>query len=434
MSQRTMADEALAARLPTTLPEALRVAAREHGHVRLVFHGSASVAEATVAEIHRRACAVAAGLGAMGVGRGEVVAVQLPHRVEEAVAHVAVLLRGAVLMPLDLSWSAAEVRRVLRSSRAAMLITSAWRSHDVLRVRHARDGLPHLRHVVAVTGTWPTAGVPADGLEWETLERFRPLPPETMSRAGDAALLIHTPTSRGGRSRGVLHTHASLRAELALTGAVAAGVGRHVHLASPTSGDLAGTTALLRALVTGVRSVFLERWDSVTALRALHRHHVTSAALSRFHLAGLLDAAARSRDGLAGLAECRVLGGVTRAVVEEADRAGVAAYGGYGRAEHPTIALGSPRDALHLRSAGTGRLLPGNEVRIVDAAGEEVPAGREGHILSRGPALFQGYLERFAEPLTADGWFPTGDRGALDSDGRLRMTGVFQPEGAADAA
>ncbi|WP_413796915.1 AMP-binding protein [Streptomyces iranensis] len=438
MSRQSIPADVLGARLASSSPVGLRVAALEHGHARLVFHGAASVAEVTVAELHRRADSVAAGFAALGVGRGDVVAVQLPHRVEEAVAHAAVLLRGAVLMPLDLAWDAGEVARALRRSRAVALITSAWRSHDVLRARNAADGLPHLRHVVAVTGTWPMAGVPADGLEWETLERFRPLPPEPTARPDDVALLLHAPATRATPSRAVLHTHASLSAELA-TMPPAGDIRRHVHLAPPGSGDLAGTTALLRALVTGLPTVFLERWDAHAAVELVHRHRVTSAALSRFHLAGLLDAAARGGDGSAGMAECHVLGAITLAVVEQAERAGVAAYGGYGRVEHPTIAVGSPRDPLCLRGTEGGRLLPGSEVRIVDSTGRDVPPGQEGRILSRGPELFLGYLEQSGEPLTADGWstgtadgwFATGDHGALDTEGRLCLSRVARPEGPA---
>jgi non-ribosomal peptide synthetase component E (peptide arylation enzyme) len=66
--------------------------------------------------------------------------------------------------------------------------------------------------------------------------------------------------------------------------------------------------------------------------------------------------------------------------------------------------------------------LPGNEVRIVDAEGRDLPPGQEGHILSRGPELFAGYLDEAEGFLTPDGWFPAGDRGALDGDGLLRVS------------
>ncbi|UTP37643.1 hypothetical protein [Streptomyces rapamycinicus] len=74
--------------------------------------------------------------------------------------------------------------------------------------------------------------MPADGLEWETLERFRPLPPGTTAHPDDVALLLHTPPTRATPPRAVLHTHASLSAELA-TMPPAGDTRRHVHLAPP---------------------------------------------------------------------------------------------------------------------------------------------------------------------------------------------------------
>ncbi|MYQ33898.1 AMP-binding protein [Streptomyces sp. SID4956] len=422
MSQPTMPAEAVRGRMAGSLPAALRIGAREHVCTRLVFHGAASTAEVGVEQVHRRASSVAAGLGALGVGRGEVVAVQLPYRVEAAIAYAAVLLRGAVLLPIDPSMGARDVHRVLRHSRAAALVTSAWRSHDVLRARGSGPGIPRLRHVVAVTGTWPTAAVPADGVDWEMLERFRPVPPEGMTRPDDVSLVAYSPAGGAVPLRAARHTHASLLAELAAMPPVPGYTPCHVHLASPASDGLVGATTLLRALVTGLPTVFLERWGAQAAVDLVHRHRVTSAALSAHHLWGLLDAGARDGRGLAELTDCLVLRSVPVGIVEAAERAGVLAYGGYGRAEHPTIVAGSSRDPFRWRASGAGRPLPGNEVRIVDAEGRELPVGEEGHILSRGPELFAGYLDQTDVSLTPDGWFPTGDRGALDEDGFLRVS------------
>ncbi|UTP37642.1 hypothetical protein [Streptomyces rapamycinicus] len=62
MSRQSIPADTLGARPAGPSPVGLRVAAEEHGHARLVFHGAASVAEVTVAELHRRAGSVAADL------------------------------------------------------------------------------------------------------------------------------------------------------------------------------------------------------------------------------------------------------------------------------------------------------------------------------------------------------------------------------------
>jgi cyclohexanecarboxylate-CoA ligase len=66
------------------------------------------------------------------------------------------------------------------------------------------------------------------------------------------------------------------------------------------------------------------------------------------------------------------------------------------------------------------------EIRIVDGDERPLPPGTEGDLLVRGPSQFVGYFKRpdfTRESYTADGWFRTGDRGRLDGDGYLSITG-----------
>ena len=83
-----------------------------------------------------------------------------------------------------------------------------------------------------------------------------------------------------------------------------------------------------------------------------------------------------------------------------------------------------PEDA---RRGGTvGRALPGVGVRVHDDDGHACAAGAIGHIEVRGPSVFQGYWrmpEKTREEFTPDGWFRTGDVGALDADGVLTLVG-----------
>ncbi|WP_234442724.1 class I adenylate-forming enzyme family protein [Streptomyces sp. FxanaA7] len=78
------------------------------------------------------------------------------------------------------------------------------------------------------------------------------------------------------------------------------------------------------------------------------------------------------------------------------------------------------------RRAGTvGLPFPGQEIRIVDAAGSEVPTGADGEVVVRGPNVMRGYLGRPEETaqVLVDGWLHTGDVGRLDADGYLTLVG-----------
>jgi len=70
--------------------------------------------------------------------------------------------------------------------------------------------------------------------------------------------------------------------------------------------------------------------------------------------------------------------------------------------------------------------LAGMELRVVDESGQDLPPRSEGDLLVRGPSQFVGYFKRpdfTRESYTTDGWFKTGDRAMLDSDGYVSITG-----------
>ena len=90
--------------------------------------------------------------------------------------------------------------------------------------------------------------------------------------------------------------------------------------------------------------------------------------------------------------------------------AGITAFRSYGSSEHPTVTTGTIADPLDLRAGTDGGLLAGNQVRLVDAAGRDVPEGGEGEILTRGPELFTGYTDpalNAASPTTKTRRRPT---------------------------
>lgn len=92
---------------------------------------------------------------------------------------------------------------------------------------------------------------------------------------------------------------------------------------------------------------------------------------------------------------------------------GIPIYSGYGLTETgPVISINTTK---HNRRGSVGKALPGVEVKIVD-----------GEILTRGPHLMSGYYknpELTGEVITSDGWFRTGDIGAIDNEGYVRILG-----------
>jgi fatty-acyl-CoA synthase len=113
---------------------------------------------------------------------------------------------------------------------------------------------------------------------------------------------------------------------------------------------------------------------------------------------------------------------------------GVRVLHGWGMTEmSPVGTIGMPK-AKHLRLTADervdlalkqGRPLYGVDMKIVDAQGRELPRDGKaaGNLLVRGPWIARSYYrDEGGDPLTADGWFPTGDMGTLDADGYLQIT------------
>lgn len=413
----------------TALPAALAAGAAEHPAVRVTFHGAGQgpggKREVTVAEIHEQALRVAAGLAALGVRSGDAVAVQLPCSFQAVVAQAAVLLRGAVLLPLSPALGPAESRFLLRESAASVLITAAWRSHDVLRLRDTDAGARALRHVVAVGDTWPAAPVPTDAVDWFTLERFRPLSVDPDADAEQPCLIAYVSPDGDSPPRPVHHTHRSLLEEAATLQADQRFARRPVHLEPQVSGAVAALVTLLRVMVHGLPTVLMERWDVAAALELIHDYGVTSSTGQHSHLSALLDSLERAGSGAGTLGDYVLEGGagVQSGLVERADRLGLVARRAYGLVEQPTVTAGLPSDPLSKRAETEGRPMPGNQVRVVDAAGRPLAAGQSGEIQTRGPDLCAGDRLQLArqDGLTPDGWLRTGDVGQLDSEGYLTV-------------
>lgn len=94
---------------------------------------------------------------------------------------------------------------------------------------------------------------------------------------------------------------------------------------------------------------------------------------------------------------------------------------GYGLTETSGLGTFNPLHGTR-KPMSVGPAVPGFEVKTVDPDGNELPAGKVGEVLLRGPAIMAGYWkkpEATAEVLDAEGWFRTGDLGRLDEDGYL---------------
>ena len=405
-----------------TLAAHIQAGAAAHDGCRLVFVNSGDEHATTLGGLVSDAERVAGALQARGIGRGDVVAVQLPGSYAGAVVQVAVGLCGAVLLPAVMIHGPREMDFVLRSSGASAVILA--REHrgrpQADAVLSGLSPLPALKLAVVVGDDAPGHGAVGypDLLRQPGGAYRRPrLDPD------DRAVLMYT-SGTTADPKGVQHSHRTLLAEATSRVYTLNGPGaRHLGLFPP--GHMAGLLSLLRILLLGTPTVIMQAWDAALAATLIDRHAVTSCGGAPVQLSGLLDRQALGSATLATLRECLTgAAPVPPSLIERAEAAGITAFRSYGSSEHPTVSAGSIADPLDRRARTDGRLLEGNQVRLVDADGRDVPPGRDGEILTRGPELFTGYTD----PALNDAaflpgrWFRTGDVGRIDADGYLTVT------------
>lgn len=379
-------------------------------------------------ELARAVDRVAHGLGAHGVARGSVVACQLPNWSEAVVAFLAVLRLGAVINPIPPTYRARELRFMLGLLESQVaVVPAAFRGFGHAgMLAGLRPELPRLEHIFVVRGEAPEGTTPFEtlsGQAWEARAGRVSLP-------GMAANAVHEvvfTSGTTGEPKGVMHTenttlstlhHAIERLDLSE---------RDVVLMASTLGHQTGYLfGHCLNLVLGATTVWMDVWDVQEATRLIESERVTVSMGATPFLRDLTYTETR-RD--LGSVRLFISAGaaIPRALVRDArTRLGCAISAGWGMTENGLVTCNGRGDDEEKVFGSDGAPLPGMELRVVDDRGAAVPAGVEGDLLVRGAAQFVGYVKRpqfTADGHTADGWFKTGDRGILDADGYLAITG-----------
>jgi len=438
-------------------------AARVPGRTAVEVQRPDGLEVVSYAELERMAGRAARWLTAEGCGAGDRCAILADNDATWCAAYLAVFRLGAVAVPFDTTYKAAQVETLLRDSQACLVLTNP-RLLDVAVA--AATGLERTGvscHVALLFGTasgvrsleavWKASDLPAgqnDGL------------PPCPAGPSDPAVVLYT-SGTTADPKGVVLTHGNLLAErAAVFQAVAVDERDAVLGVLPLFHALAQMANLLLPFAAGARVVFLERVNTGELMRALTERSITafvcvpqffylihrrvmeevSAAgrLERFtfrrllSLNGRLRATVRVNLGRMFFGRVhRVLGPRMRllitggsrfdpAIARDMHHLGFDILQAYGLTECSGAATLTRPGDRHFDSVG--RALPGIELRILPASTADSD-GRDGEILIHGPIVMAGYHGRpeVTAAVLDSGWLHTGDLGRIDAAGRLRITG-----------
>jgi acetyl-CoA synthetase len=405
--------------------------AQDRSRVALYWEDESGVTAAyTFRDIQREANRLSNALAALGVQRGERVALLLPQRPESAIAYMAIFQMGAVALPLSHLFGPDALEYRMQHAGASVAIVEPTTIANLWQVR---GKLPQLRHVIGVGGA-REAGVHA----WEALlekagTQFSPLD----TAADDPALIIYT-SGTTGAPKGAYEAHRLLIGNL--SGFV------HSHDFFPQPGDMFWSPAdwawagglfdaLLPAWAFGIPILgYRGKFDAEKAYYLLEKYAVRNSFLFPTALKLMMKAVPEPRRkyslNLRSIMSAGESVGVT--VLEWArEQLGVTINEMFGQTEINYV-VGNCQAAWPVKPGSIGRPYPGHRVAVIDEEGRERPRGELGEIAvhrsCNGEADPVFFLEYWQNPqATKDkyigDWGMTGDQGKMDEDGYLWYQG-----------
>ncbi|MFD0361596.1 (2,3-dihydroxybenzoyl)adenylate synthase [Nocardia sp. GCM10030253] len=401
------------------LGDLLRATARQHPHRTALLGGDAA---RSYAQLDSDADRMAHGLLALGIAAGDRVVVQLPN-VSEFATVLFGLLRAGIIPVLTLpAHRRAEIEHLAQLSGAvAYLIADRLGDFDYRELAATvQRSVPTLRHVLVL-------GDPGTHTDLNSIPREGDSLP-TIDPSDIALMLVSGGTT--GLPKLIARTHDDYVYNATASAEVCGLTEADVYLATlPAAHNFPlACPGILGTISVGGAIAFLTDPSPENAFAAIERHRVTVTAVVP-PLAQLWCAAIEWED--ADLSSLRLLqvGGARLAEVNARDvepALGVKLQQVFGMAEGLLnyTRLDDPADTV---CTTQGRpLSPADEVRVVDADGNDVAPGEEGELLTKGPYTIRGYYrapEHNGRAFTPDGYYRSGDLVRRLPSGHLIVSG-----------
>ena len=391
---------------------------------------------------------MAKGLMALGVEKGEKVAVwatNVPHWIALQFATARI---GAVLLTVNTNYKKEEMAYLLRQSETENLVLiDGYKDTDYLQIvyellpelktqprGHLRsESFPCLRRVIFLgqekhRGLYSLPETISMGRlvsDAEYAQRQRSLDPH------DVVNMQYT-SGTTGFPKGVMLTHSNiLNNGMAIGANQLLGPQDRICLPVPLFHCFGCVLGVLAAVPHGSTLVVLEEFNPLLAMTAVDAEQCTAlygvptmfiailehSMFSRFDYSSL-------RTGIMAGSPCPIA--VMRQVIQDMNMSQITICYGLTEAS-PVITQTRVDDDIQKRVETVGRPLPHVEVKVVDSETErEVAPGETGEVCCRGYNVMRGYYnneQATSEAIDQDGWLHTGDLGQMDQDGYLAITG-----------
>ncbi|MBX3446691.1 MAG: AMP-binding protein [Parvibaculaceae bacterium] len=401
----------------------------------------------TYTELNAKADALAAGLLALGLRRGDRLGIWSPNNAEWTLTQFATAKIGVILVNINPAYRLSELEYTLNKVGVAALVTPERfkTSEYVAMVEElapeiARSSgtissarLPHLKHAIQIGGT-PRKGWRAfdgiAGLAGDDERRMLAMTERDLD-AYDPINIQFTSGTTGLPKGATLSHHNILNNGFFVGRSIGLKQGDRLCIPVPLYHCFGMVMGNLGCLTHGATMVYpAEAFDPLAVLQAVEKERCTGlygvptmfiAELShpdfaKFDLSSL-------RTGCMAGSPCPVE--VMKKVISDMHMTDVTIA--YGMTETSPVSFQTGEDdPLERRVSTIGRVQPHLECKIVDLDGKTVPPGTPGELCTRGYSVMIGYwddAEKTAEAVDAEGWMHTGDLATIDAEGYGNIVG-----------
>lgn len=399
----------------------------------LIFFGKKTSYREMGEQIDRFAAAL---IRRLGIKKGDRVGIILPNCPQNVIATIAIQRAGAIPVQFNPMYVTREIEYQVKDSGCRVMITLDLFWEKVREAggveKYIVTGMPDalpipLKWLFPLKVKAPKIAPAANILRFtdllgESKEGFKPVAVEPKE---DPAVLLYTGGTTGV-SKGVILTHSNLAANVTqINEWLQPKPGQYdtVLVVLPMFHSYGFTAALGYALAAGHTCVLVPKFDPKEILKTIDKYKPTSFPGVPTIYTALMKDPDISKYDLKSIEMC--VSGAAPLPVELMERweqmTGAKILEGYGLTETSPVTHSNPRFGKRIPGS-VGLPYPDTDVRVVDPeTNEELPAGKEGHILLKGPQVMKGYWNKPEETANVlkDGWLYTGDIGRMDEDGYL---------------
>lgn len=381
----------------------------------------------TYGELKANVDRVAARFGALGIGPGDVITIQLPNWAEFAYVFFAADRLGALANQIGPDFRSREVEYIIRSSESRGFVCPAsFKGFDYVKmIDELRPGLPDLKAVCVLGGSGPAGPASLDDMIYGS-DPPPAVPPKPLG-PNDVMRMAFT-SGTTGNPKGVIHSHNTTLSTCRTLNADMRVTEEEIFLVYLPLGLNWGYLTLVQAVLAGARAVLLDQFSAGAALELIQRERVTFIPTAPASIIAMLNDPGLAKRDLSAL-RVVITGGASCPLetIREyrAKMRGhlIELYGMLETGFHTYTRFADDPEAV---TGTVGQAASGMGLRLIDEQGRDIPAGAEGEIAAQGPSVHLGYHRNpaaNAELFTADGWFRTGDLGQFDAAGNLKIVG-----------